>query len=67
MIVAGWVSQKMAPVLRQLYDQMPEPKWWNSIGVCRWRAEWRRRRLWKLSMYSKIAFASSTWGPSAAG
>jgi Ni,Fe-hydrogenase III small subunit len=27
MIVAGWVSQKMAPVLRQLYDQMPEPKW----------------------------------------
>ena len=27
MIVAGRVSQKMAPVLRQPYDQMPEPKW----------------------------------------
>jgi NADH-quinone oxidoreductase subunit B len=27
MIVAGRVSQKMAPVLRQIYDQMPEPKW----------------------------------------
>src|SRR5262249_35811448 len=27
MIVAGRVSQKMAPVIRQLYDQMPEPKW----------------------------------------
>src|SRR5881628_2800138 len=27
MIVAGRLSQKMAPVIRQLYDQMPEPKW----------------------------------------
>ncbi|HEX3816438.1 MAG TPA: NADH-quinone oxidoreductase subunit B family protein [Mycobacteriales bacterium] len=34
MIVAGRVSQKMAPVLRQLYDQMPEPKWVLSMGVC---------------------------------
>ena len=32
----------------------------NSIGVRIPRAEWRRRRLWKTSMYSKIAFASST-------
>jgi len=32
--VAGRVSQKMAPVLRQVYDQMPEPKWVISMGVC---------------------------------
>src|SRR6201994_560482 len=34
MIVAGRVSQKMAPVLRQVYDQMMEPKWVISMGVC---------------------------------
>lgn len=34
MIVAGRVSQKMAPVVRQVYDQMPEPKWVLSMGVC---------------------------------
>jgi NADH-quinone oxidoreductase subunit B len=34
MIVAGRVSQKMAPVLRQIYDQMVEPKWVLSMGVC---------------------------------
>jgi NADH-quinone oxidoreductase subunit B len=34
MIVAGRVSQKMAPVLRQIYDQMMEPKWVISMGVC---------------------------------
>ena len=34
MIVAGRLSQKMAPVLRQVYDQMPEPKWVISMGVC---------------------------------
>ena len=34
MIVAGRVSQKMAPVLRRVYDQMPEPKWVVSMGVC---------------------------------
>ena len=34
MIVAGRVSQKMAPVLRQVYDQMIEPKWVISMGVC---------------------------------
>src|SRR3978361_1595554 len=33
-IVAGRVSQKMAPVLRQVYDQMVEPKWVISMGVC---------------------------------
>src|ERR1700733_12702365 len=34
MIVAGRLSQKMAPVLRQVYDQMPEPKWVLAMGVC---------------------------------
>ncbi len=34
MIVAGRVSHKMAPVLRQIYDQMMEPKWVLSMGVC---------------------------------
>src|SRR6201982_1128570 len=34
MIVAGRVSQKMAPVLRQIYDQMVEPKWVISMGGC---------------------------------
>ena len=34
MIVAGRVSQKMAPVLRQVYDQMSEPKWVISMGAC---------------------------------
>jgi NADH-quinone oxidoreductase subunit B len=34
MIVAGRVSQKMAPVLRQVYDQMMEPKWVITMGVC---------------------------------
>jgi NADH-quinone oxidoreductase subunit B len=34
MIVAGRCSVKMAPVLRQIYDQMPEPKWVISMGAC---------------------------------
>jgi len=34
MIVAGRVTRKMAPVLRQLYDQMPNPKWVLSMGDC---------------------------------
>jgi len=34
MLVSGRVSQKMAPVLRQVYDQMSEPKWVIAMGVC---------------------------------
>jgi NADH-quinone oxidoreductase subunit B len=34
MIVSGRVSQKMAPVLREIYDQMPDPKWVIAMGDC---------------------------------
>ncbi|MCZ7552165.1 MAG: NADH-quinone oxidoreductase subunit B [Anaerolineae bacterium UTCFX2] len=34
MIVAGRVTRKMGPVLRRLYDQMPEPKWVLAMGDC---------------------------------
>jgi NADH-quinone oxidoreductase subunit B len=34
LIVSGRVSQKMAPIVRQVYDQMPNPKWVISMGAC---------------------------------
>ena len=34
MIVAGTITDKMAPVLKRIYDQMPDPKWVISMGAC---------------------------------
>jgi NADH-quinone oxidoreductase subunit B len=34
LIVAGTISKKLAPILRQVYDQMAEPKWVLSVGAC---------------------------------
>jgi NADH-quinone oxidoreductase subunit B len=34
LIVAGTISKKLGPVLRQVYEQMAEPKWVLSVGAC---------------------------------
>ena len=34
MIISGRVSQKMAPIMRRVYDQMPDPKWVIAMGAC---------------------------------
>jgi len=34
MIVSGWCTKKMAPVVRRIYDQMAEPKWVIAMGAC---------------------------------
>ena len=34
LVVAGTISYKQAPILKKIYDQMPEPKWVISMGAC---------------------------------
>ena len=34
MIVAGTITEKMAPIVKKIYDQMPEPKWVIAMGSC---------------------------------
>ena len=34
LLVAGTINEKMAPVLKRIYDQMPEPKWVIAMGAC---------------------------------
>ena len=34
LIVAGTISKKLGPILKQVYEQMAEPKWVLSVGAC---------------------------------
>jgi NADH:ubiquinone oxidoreductase subunit B-like Fe-S oxidoreductase len=57
MIVAGRVSQKMGPILRQIYDQMPEPKWVIAMGFVHPPAAQRRHGLLALTAMRRMARA----------
>ena len=58
MIVAGRLSKKMAPVMRRVYEQMPDPKWVISMGACAVRAGCSITtpscKMWILSFLSDI-------------
>ena len=68
MIVAGRLSRKMAPVLRRIYDQMPEPKYVISMGACASiggsSTTTPSSRVWSRSSRSTSSFPAARRGPS---